>query len=212
MKTGKIFALGGIAGPIIFIVMTVICGSMRLGYSHSNQFISELGATGTVNSLLMNYVGFIPSGILIAVFGISILTEFKKQKPAAIGSILIIVFGLGISVDGLVSCDVGCPVAGSMENLIHNTVAPIAFLSAIAGTGLLGLSFKKMKNFFALWKYSIFTCLISFVFLLALVASLESREFIGLWQRLLLLTLFLWCGIVGFRLLRIKNITAEEYN
>lgn len=205
MKINKFFALGGVVGPILFIVMTSYFGSIRLGYNHMHQFISELGATGTANAQLMNFAGFIPSGILIAVFGISLLMVLKKQKYAAIGSASIIFFGLGILVDGFFSCDAGCPEAGSMENMIHNAVAPIAFLAAIVGTGLLGFSFKRTPAFYSLWKYSIFTCFISFVSLLALLASLESRMFTGLWQRLLLLSIFLWCGIVGLRIFKLGN-------
>jgi hypothetical protein len=40
------------------------------------------------------------------------------------------------------------------------------------------------------------------VLLVGLARSIESREWTGLWQRLLLATLFLWCVVVGWRIFR----------
>ena len=203
VTNNRFLALAGIVGPILFALATVIFGNLRFGYSHLHHFISELGATDTPNALLMNAAGFIPTGILIAIFGISLLMMLKKQKNTLIGSTLIIIFGSGILVDGFFSCDAGCPEGGSMENLIHNSIAPLAFVSAIVGIGLLGFSFRKMQDFHFLWKYSILSSSISFIFLLALIASLDSRQFTGLWQRLLLFSIFLWCGIIGMRIFKI---------
>ncbi len=55
----KFLALGGITGPILFTLVTIISASLRSDYSHVSQYISELGATGTTNAHLMNFAGFI---------------------------------------------------------------------------------------------------------------------------------------------------------
>ncbi|MDH4092099.1 MAG: DUF998 domain-containing protein, partial [Cyclobacteriaceae bacterium] len=69
----KFLALGGIAGPVLFTTVTLICASLRPGFNHVSQFISELGATGTPNARLMNFAGFMPSGAMIAAFGVSLV-------------------------------------------------------------------------------------------------------------------------------------------
>lgn len=209
-KLYKYLALGGVAGPLVFIIMTVYAGNLRIGYSHFQQFISELGASSTPNAQLMNNVGFIPSGLLIAVFGVSLLMLLPKRKLALFGSVMIICFGTGILVSGFITCDAGCPVFGSTENFVHNGISTLAFLMAILGVGVLGFSFKTNSSFHLFWKYSVVSSIFSFVFLLAMFASLQSRTYTGLFQRLLLFTLFLWCVVVAIQLYRNKNVRSES--
>src|SRR5690348_3480633 len=116
-------ALGGIAGPLLFTLVMLICASLRPNYNHISYFISELGATGTANAGLMNFAGFIPSGILIALFGFSLIGFFPKSFLTRAGSALVIIFGIGMAVAGLFSCDPGCPREGSLENNIHDQIS-----------------------------------------------------------------------------------------
>jgi len=193
----KCFALGGLIGPISFSITTLICASLRSDYNHVHHFISELGATGTPNAELMNWIGFIPSGLLIATFGLSLTLLLPKQFLARTASVLIILFGVGLIVVGFFSCDEGCPREGSLENNIHDQVSGPVFISAILGCLTLGFVFKRLTDWRRLWLYSIWSAVFSFCFLIALINSLDSYSFTGTWQRLLLLTLFLWFGIVG---------------
>lgn len=196
----KFLALGGIAGPLLFTSITLICASLRPDYNHISQFISELGATDTENAILMNWAGFIPSGLMIAAFGLSLIMQLPKSPLARIGSILVIVFGLGMVVAGSFSCDVGCPRQGSLENTIHDQVSGPIFLMVIAGILLLGISFRRMPQRRTLSTYSVVSALLALIFIVGLINSIESHTTTGLWQRLLLVTIFLWCGIVGVRL------------
>ena len=50
--------------------------------------------------------------------------------------------------------------------------------------------------------YSIVSGLAGLVLFGAVASTLESRQFIGLWQRLLLAVLLAWCSAVGVRLRR----------
>jgi hypothetical membrane protein len=190
-------ALGGLIGPMLFTTTTLICASLRPDYSHIHQFISELGATGTPNAALMNWIGFTLSGLLIAAFGLSLILVLPKQFLARTASVLILLFGVGLIVVGFFSCDEGCPRDGSLENNIHDQISGPIFLCAILGCFTLGFVFKRLADWRSLWLYSIGSAIVSSFFLIALVNSLDSYRFTGIWQRLLLLTLFLWFGIVG---------------
>jgi hypothetical protein len=53
--------------------------------------------------------------------------------------------------------------------------------------------------------YSAVSSAAALAFLVALANSLESRTLTGLWQRLLVGALFLWCGIVGVRAFRLSG-------
>jgi hypothetical membrane protein len=199
----KFLALGGVIAPLLFTVTTLICADLRPDYSHIHHFISELGATGTPNADLMNWMGFIPSGITISFFGLSLTLLLPKKVLARSGSLLIIIFGLGMTVVGFFSCDEGCPREGSLENNIHDQISGPIFLCAILGLLLLGFTFRRLPDWRKLWLYSIVSAILSFVFLIALIDSLDSYRFTGMWQRLLLLTLFLWFGIVGLQAFKV---------
>ncbi len=201
-KILNILALGGFFGPVLFTVVTIVCATFRPEYRHLDQFISELGATGTVNAQLMNYAGFVPSGILIFSFALAMIRNERKPMVWRIGFGFLSLFGFGIFLAGLFSCDQGCPDVGSKESNIHQMIAPITFVSAILGVLLSGISFRKIPYLRSLWKYSIVSGILASLFLLALVNSLETRIFTGLWQRLLLSVLFLWTALIGIRSFR----------
>jgi hypothetical protein len=105
-----------------------------------------------------------------------------------------------VAASGIFSCDPGCPqTGGTIENLIHNAIGPITFLCLSVGAGILGLRFRHDLAWRGLWVYSLLTAILGLCFLAALAGSLDARELTGLWQRLLLAVLFLWCAVVGVR-------------
>jgi len=199
----KFLALGGIVGPILFTSVTLFCASLRPDYNHISQFISELGATKSPNATFMNFVGFIPTGLMIAAFSVSLISLLPKHILTQVGSVFMTVFGLGMVVAGNFSCDIGCPREGSLENTIHDQVSGPIFLLGIIGILLLGISFRKSSLWKGLWIYSVVSALFAFGFMIALIISIESNNMqIGLWQRLLLATIFLWCGIVSTKMFK----------
>jgi hypothetical membrane protein len=190
--TIRFLALGGIAGPILYAVTSLIASAMRTDYNHISQMLSELAATGTPNALLMNVLGFNFSGLMITAFGIALFTSLPPRVLPRVGAILITTFGALMFILGFIACDAGCPEVGSAENALHDQLSGPAFLSAILATLLLGFAFRRIPAWQKLSLYSFITGLVSIGFLAGLITSFDDREYIGLWQRLLLLTLFLW--------------------
>jgi hypothetical membrane protein len=204
--------LAGIAGPLQSTIIIVICSTLRPGYDHIDQFISDLGATGTSHADLMNFAGFVPSGLIMVAFGIALLKLFPKHLLGRIGASLIILFGVGLIIAGIYSCDPGCPQqGGSIENSIHDAIAGPTFLSAITGTLFFGISFRRFDSWKGLSNYSLISALLCYGFFVLLVSSLESRNLTGLWQRLILVTIFLWCGIVGIKLFNVVRSSAPQH-
>ena len=205
----RVLALAGIAGPLLFVVTVVSAAALRPGYSHVDQFISELGATGTAHAVGMNYAGFFPVGLLFTVFGASIAALLPRRPLHVLAALLVTVFGIGVVLAGLFSCDAGCPQSGgTIRNTIHNRVAPTAFLSIIAATLVLGIAFRSSPRARRLWPYSVISGALALVFLALLVGSLETRILTGLWQRLMIATLLLWSAIVGLHVYRNASAPA----
>jgi hypothetical membrane protein len=194
----RMLSLGGALGPLVFAAAVLAAAALRPDYSHVTSFISELGANGTTNAALMNYAGFVPGGLLLAAFGVALAGALPKRRLTLAAASLVTLFGCGVAASGFISCDAGCPQAeGSIENAIHNAIAPIAFVCLIAATAVLGLCFRRLPGWRALSLYSLLTGAFALGFLAALAGSLDTRELTGLWQRLLLAVLFLWCAVVG---------------
>ena len=199
----RILALGGIAGPVLFAVVVLVCAALRPGYSHLQQFISELGVAGTQYAALMNYAGFVPAGLLLAVFGIALVFALPGNRLIRLAAVLVTTFGLGIAASGMISCDLGCPQGeGSLENVVHNTIAPVSFLCLIAAMAMLGVRFPSIHAWRHLSFFSLLASAVALFLLVVLASSLDSRVLTGLWQRLLLAVLFIWCAIVGLEAFR----------
>lgn len=208
----KYFSLGGLFGSALFTLMTLICSSLRPGYDHINHFISELGATNTHHATLMNYAGFIPSGLMIIQFAISLLSLLSMSVAGRFGAVLVGLFGTGVILVGFFSCDQGCPQKdGSFENMMHNAVSGPAFLSVIIGILLLAFAFRKSIQWNRLWIYSLMSSLVAALFMILLINSIESRELTGLWQRLLLATVFLWLSIISINLFRFNSVLRSAH-
>ncbi len=203
----RVLALGGVAGPVLFSLVVFYSATLRPEYSHITNFISELGATGTSHASLMNYGGFLPGGILLAGFGLSLRWFLPRSRSTLVASVLTAVFGVGVAISGLISCDPGCPqVGGTTENFIHDKIAPVSFLCLIAATGILSVHFRSLPAWRSVSMYSGVTSLVALVLLVALIGSLETRALTGLWQRLMLAALFLWTAVIGLRAFRGAHI------
>jgi len=199
----RVLALGGLAGPVLFSTLVIVCGTLRPGYDHATQFMSELGETGGSHASLMNFAGFIPSGLLLAVFGASLAWLLPRNALSVVGAVLMTVFGLGITAAGVYSCDAGCSRQGmSDEATLHLLVSILAFLAGIVGSAVWAYRFRSLVAWQSLWRYTAISSGAALVLLLVMNAAAESRWFSGIWQRLFLATLFLWCAVVGVRAFR----------
>jgi len=206
-------ALGGVAGPLLFTLTTAICAGLRPGYSHISQFISELGATDSPNAHLMNFAGFIPAGLMIALLGFSLILNLPRKFLPLTGSVLIAMFGIGMIVVGIFSNDFPEPHedAGSLSNRIHDQVSLLMFLSVIIGIFILGISFRKLPSWRRLWLYTVLSSLVSLGLLVALINSTQTFTYTGIWQRLFLLSIFLWMGIAGLHIFNAQRENIITY-
>jgi hypothetical membrane protein len=98
----------------------LIAGALRPGYSHSAQFMSELGARGAPGAWTMNVFGFIPAELLMVGF-IALAAKALRRSPLAlVGLALLAVYAIGLIVGALAPCDLGCrPAVPSLTHQIH---------------------------------------------------------------------------------------------
>lgn len=205
----RILALGGIAGPIVFAFAVIVAASLRPDYSHLANMISELGAQGTPHAGLMNYGGFLPSGLLLTIFGVALASALPPHGIARAAAVLVMLFGVGIVAAGIFSCDPGCPQGtGTFASHVHDRIAPPTFVCLIVAAAILGVKFRRLAEWRDLAAYSLVTSVVALILLIAVASSLQSRVLTGLWQRLMLTSMFLWCAIVGLRAYRLGRRPA----
>lgn len=208
MNNNVLFLIG-ILGVSLLVASFILGGLLIENYDIVRQFISESYAIDTEYGLLLRIFGYIPSGVLIALFCFLSVHYFQPNAWVKIGFYgLGIFYGLGTSVTGIFPCDSGCNkefINPSLSQLIHNFAALSMYLLAPFFLILIGFGLKKL-SFYRFSLQSIFLGIISFILIGVLGSELVS-EYTGLYQRMIELTFILW---VIFCASEIKNKNSSS--
>lgn len=141
---GKIAFWSAVLGLLVFLITVVAGGAAFPGYSHTSQFISELGATGAPHSKLVSWMGFIPSGLLLMTFAITAPLALPRSAITWLGFASIGYYAFGLVGAGIFPCDYGCRAEQpSVGQRIHNAIAVTGYLAGITALLLLGIQARK---------------------------------------------------------------------
>ena len=203
VATPRAFSLGGIAGPALFGLIVAIAAERRPEYRHFSQLMSELGESGSPTESLMNYVGFLPSALLIFLASLALLAHFRRTSSGVLGSLCVSLFAVGMFSAGLFPCDVSCtPDAPSQAQRLHFAAGMVADPALALAPLLLAYRFRQLEHWRSLSCYSVLTSALSLCALIAVGWSLPERNGSGLFQRVALGLPFLWLALVSWRLWR----------
>jgi len=185
----------GIIGALLFITSSILGGFQFENYSHLQQFISESYAIDTPYGIYIRILGYIPSGLLIALFSFSALKILPKSRLSKIGLICFgIFYGIGTIIVGIFPCDSGCNkelINPTISQIIHNIVGALTYLIIPICLILIGVSAKRWQNGKSISILSIICGLIALTFSFAL-SSNPTGNFIGLFQRLVEGSILFW--------------------
>lgn len=196
-------------GPAIFLATTLLFGFLYPDYSHIKQFISELGADGAPNYLLMNWLGIVPFGFSICLFSIGGFRNYKSIMAKSAFTVLFIV-GILFTTAGIFNCDAVCSFSDmSQKAIIHNISIFSAFIISILAQLLLGL-LAFSKNPHPSYVYCITSAVLGTVlFYLILKAGIHS-DFRGLFQRFFLANFMIWLVLIGRDVNSIFKFKGDE--
>jgi hypothetical membrane protein len=126
---------------LVFVVLVTVLGALSFpGYSHTAQFISELGARGAPHEMLIRFAGFLPAGVFMILFVIAAFKLLPRSALTTIGLVGIALYALGYIVAVFFPCDFGCrPAQPSPSQAIHNLFGLIGYV--LAPLALLALGF-----------------------------------------------------------------------
>jgi hypothetical membrane protein len=199
-----------VAGPIAFTLAWLISGVAQDEYSIRREDISALAALDAQHPWIM-ITGFLLLGVGTVALAAGLVSTLKG-RPAVIGSILILIAGVGIVVAGLARNDCSSELtpcadrvdAGdvSWHHMVHDMVSLIVFLALVAAPLVLARAFRRDERWHDLRSYSIVTGLVGSV-LLVLYATGAAGTWNGLLQRVFVSVPFLWIALLGLRLTRV---------
>ena len=205
-KAVRLAALGGVIGPILFVVLVIVGGVVYDGYSHVGQKISELGGEGAEYATLQN-INFIMLGVLTIGFSWALA---RVLGPPYLGPTLIGIFGLFSWIaNGLLPCDVGCQ-GETTVGLLHNVTGLSGFIAAIVGMFVLARRWRVDAD----WgSHARFTRRIAFMAVGGLAwfvatQALDAQSLAGIAQRVFAGALLLWIAVTAWKLYR--QIDTDE--
>jgi hypothetical membrane protein len=191
----------GVVATLIYVLHVVIGGFLWKNYSHLQQPISDLTATGAPNRTLLLTLTTV-YGIMVFLFAISFtfLERKKHSKYFIWGGICFILMHLISIVYGLFPEDLpGSEVtfSGRMHIIITILIVPFTILSPL----LIGLGLLKEKEWKSFAIYSIITSLV-IVILGATSGIFYANKFpyFGIVERLNIGSLQLWTFIFSIHL------------
>ena len=164
-----------------------MAGSLRPGYSHISQFISELGYGP--NAFLQN-LNFVLTGMLVAAFSYGLhkgLPQGSRKGPAFVTA-----FGIGLVGAGVFPGDPANPFVQSMDFLF----ATVLEISGVLAPLFVYTRLKKNPGARRASKFSLFMALVALLLLLSFYGGVFSSTVLEPWrgvvQRAFFTIPFLW--------------------
>jgi hypothetical membrane protein len=197
------------AGPIAFTIAWLLGGLVQDEYSVRQEDVSALAALDAQHAWIV-ITGFVLLGVGTVALAAG-LASTLRYPSAVIGSVLLMIAGIGLAAAGLArnDCSSELPACAarvdtgevSWHHQVHDNVSLIIFLALIAAPLVFARAFGRDHRWRPLRTYSIVTGLLGFA-LLVLYVIASAGTWNGLAQRIFVSVLFIWIAVVGFRLSR----------
>lgn len=185
----------GILGVGLFVVSSIVGGSLIENYDFTSQYISETYAIDTEYGIVLRSLGIIPSGILLAIFAFVGFKKLPQSNLTRIGFYgLGVFYGLATVIVGFFPCDSGCNkqfVDPSIAQVIHNITGLLTYVFVPISIILIGIGLKKSPIYNRLSIQGISYGIISILFVYLLFSNPNS-EYIGLYQRIVESVFIIW--------------------
>ena len=198
----KVGILCGVLAPLLWVSVIVLSGTLRPGYSHFAQYISELGERGSSTELLMRYSAFVPTGLMHIAFAGTLALAFRGSRLGVLAAILLGLNGLARIGAGFFPCEVGCEGTGSLGQRMHSLSAGVGFLALVVSAVLWSVVFRRTRDMQSFAAYSEASGALGLAFLLLMIWSAEQGSARGLFERLSSGVLSLWILVFALRLQR----------
>lgn len=142
MRSLRVLAWCGVAGPVIRLSLILVLGVLNPAYSQARDFISELGAEGAPGAWVMNYFGISLVGLLLVLFSVALYRAYRPGAHVAAGATFLGLSGLAFVAVGLFPCGPGCALVDTPAMRIHLAAGAVGMTAqtlAVAAFGVRAL-------------------------------------------------------------------------
>lgn len=198
-RRGSVLALLGGIGPVYYIVLTVVLGSLWAGYDPIRQTQSELAAVDSPYRWLMNFGGFMVLGLSILAFSATYYVLLRRVPSKTVATGLLVAAGVGMVAVGFYPCDPGC-IDVTPTGRMHSLLSAPGAIGLPAAAMLSALVFKRDQRFGTAWQVGSFW--IGLVTLAAgpVIAADLIEGSNGILQRAAMWPTLLWMAAVALKL------------
>ncbi len=203
----KLLLYAGVVGPLLFIVVFLVEGFTRPGYSQWRHYVSQL-ATGPGG--WVQVVNFLACGTLVLAFAFGL--RLATRSVAA--PILLTLFGTALVVAGIFSTDPalgyppGAPIVHTAHGMIHGFAGLVAFSTLPATAFVMAAWFARRRSPRWSW-YSLGVGLLMIVTFIASTtfsamdaAGAMPNAPTGFFQRIAIIAGWTWIAMVAWHLIR----------
>jgi hypothetical membrane protein len=196
----------GVVGPLLFIVVFLVEGATRSGYSVMRNQVSALGMTSLG---WMQETNFLVYGLFMLGFAIGVRSALRRGRGAVAGPVLFGIYAVALIVAGLWVTDPGngyppgvvTPAKPTTHGLIHGGAGGIVFLSLTIVIFVMSRRFAGDPGSRQWMVYSLATgCVVLVFFVLSVGPWFPSA--LGLFQRIAIISGWCWVAMVASRLRR----------
>jgi len=204
-KSNNILLFSGVLAVIVYLLHVMIGGMLWQGYSHLQQPISDLTATGAPNRFLMLLFTNIYGGLAL-IFAVSFTFFVRKERHKLVffgGISFIILHLVSISYSFFPQDLPGAELsfAGMMHLVVTVLIVPFTILTPL----LIGIGLKKEKEWKTIGNFSIVCSLLIILFGgLSGYFFAKGLPYFGLVERLNIGTLQIWTFILSYKLSILK--------
>jgi hypothetical membrane protein len=193
-------------GSILFVLVFIIDGFLRPGYSPIQQMVSDLGIGQNAWILNTDLAVF---GLLCMLYVIGFYQAMRKSIGGGMlkaSTSLLLLAGAGIVNDGFFTESNPADPTATLHDALHSLGFLVAFSSLIIALFIIGLQLRKDR----IWRgYAWYTMLTSLVTLLLIILPYAfpqyGVQFEGLNERMLLVEALAWQVVTGCRLLDLAS-------
>jgi hypothetical protein len=211
---GRVLLLCGAAASLLYFAMDVAAALLYDGYSYTGQTISELSAIDAPTRTMWIPLGAVYAVLMIA-FGVGVWASAGERRPLRVVAVAVVVFGLlGLGAWPFAPMhqrEVLAAGGGTFSDDLHLILSGVDgvlfFVAAAAGAMAFGRRFRL---------YSIVTIVVVFVFgfLMSLQAPAvqdnESTPWIGVTERIMLYSAYLWYAVLAVVLMRMEGARSQR--
>lgn len=219
----RILLACGIVGPLFFIIVFLIEGATRPGYSAFRNYVSELALS---NEGWQQIANFLICGILCMAFAVGLRRVWPSGPGSLWGPLGIGLFGFGLVVAGVFVTDParayppGAPLTGSPQTwhgTVHGVNAILVFVIALP-TACLAMArrFALEPNSRSWARYSRMVGIVVLALFPIGIAFGVLAEHglpsvpVGIEQRLEIILGWTWIALSAWRLLQADQVSASR--